>query len=199
MKAGRASAQPGRLQEGQSYDGAEVRDMITEAVALAMAAKMSPVSKKAEGRKAPRSPLPDPELELALQVSLKAKVLAMVRTAINDVTPPLSGTAPKGRFMYWDPKEMRSCIDMFIARHADDLADELSYYRNQGVFCLKYCRDVRTTGNNERSVQALTVRKVFLSKVNTDFLLCGKVAIPPPLVCWTSPSHCLPSTPLRRC
>jgi hypothetical protein len=120
-------------------------------------------------------------------------VLAMVRTAINDVTPPLPGTAPKGRFMYWDPKEMRSCIDMFIGRHADDLADELSYYRNTDVFALKYCRDVRTTGNNERSVQALTIRKLFLSKVNPEFLLCGKVANPPP--CCVGTPHLIVSRP----
>ena len=179
VKDGRASPEPGRLQDGESFDGAEVRKMIREAVSLALASKRSPAPKKAEGRTVARTPQPDPELDLALQVSLKARVLAMVRTAINDVTPPLPGTAPKGRFMYWDAKEMQSCVDMFLARHAEDLQHELAYYPSQDVFALKFCRDVRTTGNNERSVQALTIRKLFLSKVNPDFMLCGKVPIPP--------------------
>ena len=68
--------------------------MIREAVSLAMASKRSPVQKKVQGRTVALTTQPDPELELAMQVSLKAKVLAMVRTAINDVTPPLPGSAP---------------------------------------------------------------------------------------------------------
>ena len=94
------------------------------------------------------------------------------------MTPPVQGTAAKSRFMYWNPKEMRSCIDMFLDRHADDLQDELASFRTPDVFALKYSRDVRTTANNERSVQATTVRRVFLSKMNQEYQLCGKVRNP---------------------
>jgi hypothetical protein len=68
----------------------------------------SPVPKKGKVRQVTqtiRQPVQtnDPELELALAVALKVKVLALVRAATHDATPPLQGK-PKSRFMYWNPR-----------------------------------------------------------------------------------------------
>ena len=107
-------------------------------------------------------------------VAVKTKVLAWVRAAVHELAPRADG-APIKRFMYWNPKDKLSYGNMFLLRHGPELEEEIAWTGGREMFLAALAIKIRNTANNERSVQNGVVRRLWLSKANPDFTLCGKV------------------------
>ena len=95
----------------------------------------------------------------------------LVRTAVHDIVPSEN---PKGRFMYWDQRDPDAIVDMFWARHGADLGAEVSWAGSKEALLFKFRHKIRETANNERSIQTISIRKLYLSKVNREWALCLK-------------------------
>jgi hypothetical protein len=107
-------------------------------------------------------------------VAVKTKVLAWVRVAVHELAPRADGASIK-RFMYWNPKDRLSCGNMFLLRHGPELEEEIAWTGGREMFLAALAIKIRNTANNERSVQNGVVRRLWLSKANPEYTLCGNV------------------------
>ena len=101
--------------------------------------------------------------------TVKVKVMNLVRTAVHDIVP---SEHPKGRFMYWDQKDPDAITDMLWKRHGTDLAEEARWAGSKEKSLHMYRLKIRETANNERSIQNIQMRKLYLSKLNREWALC---------------------------
>ena len=101
--------------------------------------------------------------------AVKVKVMNLVRTAVHDIVP---SEHPKGRFMYWDQKDPESITDMLWKRHAVDLAEEVRWVGSKDKLLHMFRLKIRETANNERSIQNIQMRKLYLPKFNREWALC---------------------------
>ena len=101
--------------------------------------------------------------------AVKVKIMNLVRTAVHDIAP---SEHPKGRFMYWDQKDPESITDMLWKRHAVDLAEEVRWAGSKDKLLHTYRFKIREIANNERSIQNIQMRKLYLSKLNREWALC---------------------------
>ena len=95
----------------------------------------------------------------------------LVRTAVHDMAP---SKHPLGRFMYWDQRDPNAIVDMFWARHGAELGEEVRWAGSKEALLFKYRQKIRETANNERSIQTISIRKLYLSRVNREWALCLK-------------------------
>jgi len=66
---------------------------------------------------------------------------------------------------------------MLLARHRDLLGDEIDWAGGENMFINIFGTKIKTTANNERSMQNKHTRQVFLSKANPEYNICRKLLV----------------------
>ena len=66
---------------------------------------------------------------------------------------------------------------MLLERHRDLLGDEIEWAGGENMFINIFGTKIKTTANNERSMQNKHARQVYLSKANPEYNTCRKLLV----------------------
>jgi len=112
-------------------------------------------------------------------VALRHTLSNYVRAAVHAIRPFVKGPKHEkklSRFMYWSPapEGKAECAEMLITRYKKALQPHIDDAGGLQNMALAH-KGIRTIANNERSIQAQSLRLLYVSKTNSDSQLCCRL------------------------